>query len=112
MNARFLLLLSHELSVHWYFNKSLAFKGLSGQYRRTAVYSMPDFFQTCNRTTAFLHRRVLLDQHPCHSKHPSSFEGAEMFPTFLLTNSFLFNGLRRLYHNQSMRVKPEDMTEN
>ena len=109
MNAQFLLLLSNELSVHWYFNTSMAFKGLSNEDIRTAVYSMSDFLRTCTRTTVFLHRRLLLNQHSCHSKHPLSFEGAEMFETFLLTKSFLSNGLRRLYHNHSMRVKPEDM---
>ena len=109
VNAQFLLLLLHELSVDWYFNTSLAFKWLSNKDIRTAVYSMSDFLRTCTGTMVFMHRRLLLDQHSCHSKHPSSFEGAEMFPTFLLTNSFLLNGLRRLYHNQSMCVKPEDI---
>ena len=31
MNAQFLLLLLNELSIHWYFNTSLAFKGLSNK---------------------------------------------------------------------------------
>ena len=109
MNTQFLLLLSHELRVHWYFNTSLAFKELSDEDIRTVVYSMPDSLRTCTRTTVFLHRRLLLDQNSCHSKYPSSFECAEMFPTFMLTVSFLSNGLQRLYHNQSMRAKPENM---
>ena len=109
MNAHFRVLLSHESSIHWYFNTSLAFKGLSNEDIRTAVYSMSDFLRTCIRTTVFLHRQLLLDQHSCHSKHPSGFEGAAMFPTILLMKSFYSNGLRSLCHNQSMRVKPEDM---
>ena len=103
MNAQFLLILSHEFSVHWYFNTSLAFKGLSKKEMCTAVCSMPDYLRTCTRTTVFLYRRL---QHSCHSKHPSSFEGAEMFPTVLLTKPFHSNGLQSLYHNYSMRVKP------
>ena len=90
MNPQFLLLLSHELSVNWYFNTSLAFKGLSNKDIRTAVYSMSGFLGICTRTTVLLHRRLLLDQHSCHSKHPLSFGGAEMFRTSLLTKSFLF----------------------
>ena len=101
VNAQFLLLLLDELSVHRYFNTSLAFKGLSNKDIRTGVYSMSDFLRTCTGTTVFIHRRLLLDQRSCHSKHPSSFEGAAMFPTFLLTNF--------LNHNQSMCVKPEDI---
>ena len=109
MNAQFLLLLSHKLSVHWYFNMSFAFKGLSIKDIPTAVYSMSDFLRTCTRATVFMHRRLLFYQYSCLSKNPLSFEGGEMFPTFLLTKSFLSNGLQRLYHNQSICVKPEDM---
>ena len=109
MNAQFLLLLSHLLDVHWYFDTSVAFKGLSNEDIRTTAYSMSDFFRTCTKTTVFLHRRHLPDQHSCHSKHPSSFKVAEILPKFLLAKSFISNGLRMLYHNQYIRVKPEDI---
>ena len=97
-------ILKYQLTLNfcyfcWFYNTSLALEGLSNEDIRTAVYSMSDFLRTCTRRTVFLHRRLLLDQHSCQSKHPLSFEGAEMFPTFLLTKSFFSNGLRRFCHN-------------